>query len=382
MKIPLSIPNLCGNELKYLKECIDTNFVSSVGQFVCDFEKSFAKYLGVKRAVAVVNGTAALHLSLMVAGVGPGDEVLVPNLTFVAPLNAVRYLGANPILIDANPDNFSMCPNALSEFLRMNTHIIDGKCINKTTKKQIKVALPVHVFGMAAELDNLLKICNDYNISLIEDASESLGSKYKGKYTGTFGLTGCFSFNGNKIITSGGGGMIVSDDEQVANRLKHLSTTAKTSALEFTHDEVGYNYRMVNLLAAVGLAQFENLDKFLKIKHQNANRYVQKLEGIKGVEFHANANFNQSNCWFYSLKVNEYFPLSKDDLIHFLIDKGIEVRPIWKLMEDLPMYSQCQKSLGNIARNLYETVINLPCSTNLSISEVDYICETLKRASV
>lgn len=375
--IPLAIPNLCGNELLYLKECIETNFVSSVGPFVSRLEDEFAKYLGVKRAVAVVNGTAALHLSLILCDVTRDDEVLVPNLTFIAPVNAVKYIGAQPILVDSNRETLGMCPIKLEMFLEENTILKDGKCINKATGKVIKAVIPMHTLGVATDIERIVEISNKFYIDVIEDASEALGAKKNEKYIGSFGKIGCFSFNGNKIITSGGGGMLVTNDDKIADKAKHLSTTAKTDPIHFVHDEVGYNYRMVNILAAIGLAQLENLDKFLEIKKRNALLYKEFFDDIPSLNFHLPPQENESNYWFYSVQIkdNKY---SLNHLLENLINKRVHVRPIWELMENIKMYKDCMKTNTDISKDLRNTTINIPCSTNLTDDEIHRVCTAFK----
>lgn len=375
--IPLSIPNLAGNELKYITECIDTNFVSSVGKFVSEFEENFAKFLGVERAVAVVNGTAALHLSMYALGVEAGDAVLVPNLTFVAPVNAVKYLGGVPILIDSEMERLGMDPDSLREFLETKCEIVNSSCIVKETGQRVKAIIPMHTLGVSVDMEPLMELADKYGIHVIEDASESLGAKYKGVFTGGIGKCGCFSFNGNKIMTTGGGGMITTNDNALADKLKHLSTTAKTDGLNFNHDEVGFNYRMVNLLAAVGVAQLEQLPGFLKVKKENAELYSVKLMNSKMFEFYMPPENSESNFWFYSIVLKPEFLDLKGKCIDFLIDKGVVVRPIWKLMEDLPMYNSSLKSSTDNSKNLFSRIINIPCSTNLTVEEVEQVCEAI-----
>ena len=377
-KIPLSIPNLCGNERKYINECINTNFVSSVGPFVSRFEDEFAKYLGVKRAVAVVNGTAALHLALILSDIEMGDEVLVPNLTFVAPLNAVKYVGANPILVDSNWETLGMDPKKLEEFLESNSEMVDGFAINKTTGNKIKAVIPMHTLGICIKMDELLAVTSKYNLRVIEDSSESLGAVYRGKHTGTMGDFGCFSFNGNKIITTGGGGMLVTNNERLADKAKHLSTTAKTNGLHFVHDEVGYNYRMVNILAALGVAQLEMLDSFLNIKRGNFYKYKEKIDKIEGLQLHSPTNDKISNFWFYSVVVEDEFPLTREELLQHLLNNGVDARPIWTLMEDLKMYKGSVKTNQHVSRDIYKKIINIPCSTNLTCDELNKVCDVLE----
>lgn len=375
-KIPLSIPNLAGNELKYLQECVETNFVSSVGPFVNRFEKAIAEFVGVKHAIATVNGTAALHIALILCDVGPTDEVLAPNLTFIAPCNAISYTGAKPIFIDSCWKTMGMDPKKLESFLSANTKIVNGQCINQSTQSIVKAVIPMHTLGNAVEIQEILAVAKKYHLKVIEDSCEALGTRVEGKHVGTFGLFGALSFNGNKVITSGGGGMLLTNDDHFASRARHLTTTAKTDPLEFFHDEVGYNYRLVNPLAAIGLAQLEQLEGLLAIKKTNALLLKERIDQIAGLEICFPTQW-PTNFWFYPLKVAKNFPLRKNELIKFLIEKDIEVRPIWTLMEDLPMFKNLQKGDTSASREIYDSIVCLPCSTNLSTAHIERIFSTL-----
>ena len=378
-KISLSTPNLCGNEWTYIKKCLDDNFVSSAGQFVDEFENQFTKYLGVKNAIAVMNGTSALHMSLLLSGVSQNDEVLVPNLTFVAPLNAVSYLGAHPVLLDSSWDSLGLCPLKLKQFLEKNCSLINGKCFNKKTERFIKAIIPMHTLGTSVDMNPILDLSKKYQLKVVEDASEALGAMYKNKFLGTLGDFGCYSFNGNKIITSGGGGMIVTNNESLAKKAKHISSTAKVSkSLHFVHDEIGYNYRMVNILAALGLAQFENLDYFLNIKRRNAEIYFERLKGSEKFNFFMPPNNLDTNHWFYALILKDDASLNRDKVIDFFIKNGIDVRPLWTLMEDLPMYKGCFKGDLKTSREIRKRVINLPCSTSLKEEDIHHISNIIE----
>ncbi len=377
-KIPLAIPNLQGNELNYLKQCIDENFISSIGPFVNKFEEKFAEFHQTHSAVAVVNGTAALHLALVLCQVGSRDEVLVPNLTFVAPLNAVSYTGATPVLIDSEWKTLGMCPTSLKHFLDSNLEMREGKAFNKNTDRQIKAIIPMHTLGTSVDLDPIMETANSYNLKVIEDASEALGAQYKGRPVGTIGDYGSFSFNGNKIITSGGGGMMLSRDTANSKAAKHLSTTAKTNGITFFHDQVGYNYRMVNLLAAVGLAQFEQLPDFLRTKKKNAEKFKNLLSEVDGAHLYWPKEEKSSNYWFYSLVLSEKLRIKKMDIIHSLISENIDCRPVWTLMEDLPMYGNCPKSACPISREIFDSIISIPCSTSLKEEQIEYIVKKIK----
>jgi perosamine synthetase len=360
--IPLSVPNLSGNEWKYVKECLDTNWVSSVGSYVSLFENKVAEFCGVKKAIATSNGTSALHLSLILVGVKSNDLVILPNITFVAPANAIKYLAANPILIDIDADTWQMDLNLLSTFLESETSIINNKCIHKKSQKKISAILPVHVLGNMCDMEMLMKLSDQYHIPVVEDSTEALGSFYRKKHAGTFGKLGCLSFNGNKIITTGGGGMILCDNEDLAKKAKHLTTQAKATSDEYYHDEVGYNYRLVNILAAMGVAQMEQLQGFLVRKKQITDRYDQFFENIHGA-FPQKINGDVlANHWLYTVKL-----FNQESLRKYLTEKNVEVRPLWVPMNQLPTFkNDLYINTEDISDKLYTTCLSLPCSTGLS----------------
>jgi len=356
--IALHEPVFIGNEKKYLNECIDSTFVSSVGKFVDRFEKEFAEYVGSKFAIAVVNGTAALHIALKIIGVKETDEVITQPLTFVATCNAISYCGASPIFVDVDLDTLGLSPASLKNFLEKNCEIKNNKCINKITKKVIKACVPMHTFGHPVKIDEIKEICDKWHIELVEDAAESLGSLYKGRHTGTFGKVGVFSFNGNKIITSGGGGVIVTDDEELAKRAKHITTTAKIPhPYEYVHDEIGYNYRMPNINAALLVAQMENLDKFLKIKRDLAKKYEEFFSSI-GIEFLKEPQNAKSNYWLNAVKLEN--KAKRDEFLECTNKNGVMTRPVWRLMNKLPMYKNAQKSELKNAEYLEDRIVNIP----------------------
>lgn len=363
--IPLHEPVFEGNENKYVKECIDTGWVSSVGSYVDLFEKKLAEYLGVKRVIVTVNGTSALHLCLVAAGVVRTDEVLVPALTFVATANAVAYTGATPHFCDSSEDNLGICPIKLDEYLgNIADFDSEGRCINKTTGKIIRAIIPMHCFGLAVDMDNLLKVAKKYNITVIEDAAEALGAKYKNRQLGSFGEMSAFSFNGNKIITTGGGGAIATNDEELGARLKHLSTTAKRSKDGFFfHDEVGYNYRMPNINAALGCAQLERLEEYIVIKRNIAEYYKSLFADIEEIGFISESVESRSNYWLCSIKVKKTDELNS--LIEASNKAGIMTRPLWDLMHNLPMFINCPRADLSRAEKLNKQVISLPSSVNL-----------------
>lgn len=375
--IPLSEPEISGNEWKYIKDCLDTGWVSSVGKYVTQFEDMVADYVGSSYAVAVVNGTSALHVSLIACGIKPDDEVIVPSLTFIAPVNAVRYCGAEPVFMDCSEDDLCMDVQKVSDFIEKECVLkTDGYTYNKISGKRIKAIIPVHIFGHPVDMDKLLEVCNRNNIVIIEDATESLGSQYKGRMTGSFGKTGCFSFNGNKLITTGGGGMVVTDDIGLGEKIRHLTTQAKKDPFEYDHDEVGYNYRLTNIQAAMGVAQMERLEEFIAVKRKNAAVYRELLSDIKDVEILWEKPWATSNFWFYTLKIS---PEDKKKLMDFLNSKGIQVRPIWKLIPTLPMYKECQTYSIFNAVKWYDSCINIPASIALKEDEISYISETINQ---
>lgn len=361
--IPLHEPRFIGNEKKYLNDCIDSTFVSSVGKYVDTFEKEFAKTVGSKYAIATVNGTAALHVGLILADVKSDDEVITQPLTFIATCNAISYCGAKPVFVDVDLDTMGMSPDSLKDFLKANCEVKDNQCINKTTGKTIKACVPMHTFGHPCKIDEIEQICDEWHISLVEDSAESLGSYYKNKHTGTFGKVGAFSFNGNKIITSGGGGVIVTDDEALAKRAKHITTTAKIPhSYEYVHDEIGYNYRLPNINAALLVAQLESLDGFLKSKKELADMYKEFFADLD-ISFIKEPKDSQSNYWLQAvlLKDNQ----QRDEFLEFTNKNGVMTRPIWRLMNELEMFVECQAASLDNAKYLEERVVNIPSSVRV-----------------
>ena len=361
--IPLHEPRFVGNEKKYINECIDTTFVSSVGRYVDLFEEEIASYTGAKYAVATSNGTSALHISLLLADIQQSDEVITQSLTFVATCNAISYCRAKPIFIDVDKDTMGMSPSALQSFLEKNTTIKNNKCINNFTGNAIKACVPMHTFGYPCRVDEIKEICDEYNIFLIEDAAESVGSFYKNKHTGNFGQLGVMSFNGNKIITAGGGGCIITSDQAFAKRAKHLTTTAKVPhKWEFNHDMVGYNYRMPNINAALLVAQLENLSKFLKSKRELANSYEKFFKNKNCTFFQEPAN-SISNYWLNTLILKD--KKQRDQFLDETNSRGIMTRPIWTLMHRLPMFKNSQCDALDNSKWLDDRVVNIPSSVVL-----------------
>ncbi|HWZ21750.1 MAG TPA: LegC family aminotransferase [Cytophagaceae bacterium] len=358
--IPLHEPKFAGNEKKYLNDCIDSGFVSSVGEYVTKFEIELANYTGAKRAVVIVNGTEALHLALVVLSIGLGDEVITQPLTFIATVNAITYSGATPVFVDVDKTTMGMSPSSLHKFLIDNSEMKNGKCYNKTTGRQIKACIPMHTFGHPSRIDEIAEICNIYKIALIEDAAESIGSKYKGISTGRFGVMGTLSFNGNKIITSGGGGAILTDNEELADKAKHLSTQAKIPhTWEYNHDHIGFNFRMPNINAALGLAQLENIDNFISDKRKLALIYKTFFEE-KGIEFFEEPTDAFSNYWLNAIILKDRN--ERDSFLKYTNENGIMTRPIWNLINKTTMFAsnQCTSLLN--AEWLEDKVVNIPSS--------------------
>jgi perosamine synthetase len=359
-QISLHEPKFFGNEKKYLNQCIDSTFVSSVGKFVNKLEKKIAKYTGSKYAIATTNGTSALHISMILAGVEQNDEVITQPLNFVASCNAISYCKAKPIFIDVDRDTMGLSPHALKKFLENNTIIKNKKCINKKTKKIIKACIPMHSFGHACRIDLIKRLLKKYYIFLIEDSAESLGSFYKNKHTGTFGELGILSFNGNKIITAGGGGCIITNNKFLAKKAKHLTTTAKTHhKWDFNHDSIGFNYRMPNLNAALLLAQLENLNSFLKNKRRLAKKYETFFQE-NNCNFFKEPKNSKSNYWLNSIILKN--KKIRNKFLEETNAKSIMTRPIWILMNNLPMFKNAQCDELKNSRWLFERVVNIPSS--------------------
>ena len=361
---PLAVPVFAGNEKKYLEECIDTTFVSSVGKFVDRFENDMAVYAGCKKAVVCVSGTNALHMSMMLVGVERDDEVLTQALTFIATCNAISYIGAHPVFIDVDKTTMGLSPDALKEWLVKNAEIKNGQCYNKNTGRRVKACVPMHTFGHPVRIEEIANLCEEYHIELVEDAAESIGSLYKGKHTGTFGKVGAISFNGNKTITTGGGGMMLFNDEELAAHAKHLTTQAKVPhRWEFRHDYVGYNYRMPNINAALGCAQLENLDKFIESKRQLALEYGEYFKYVADIQFFTEPEDSFSNYWLQAVILKD-----KDAQQEFLQqtnDNGVMTRPIWELMNRLPMFEHCENDGLKNTIWFADRVVNIPSSVRL-----------------
>lgn len=359
-------PSFEGNEWKYVKDCIDTGWVSSAGKFVDRFELQLAEYTGAKRAVAVVNGTAALHVSLLLAGVEPGDEVIIPSLTFVATANAVTYCGGIPHFADCEERTLGMDPEKLRAYLRESVEIRDRRSRNRRTGRIISAVVPMHTFGHPVDLDPLAEVCSEFGIALVEDAAEALGSLYQGRHVGNHGVLSALSFNGNKIITTGGGGAILTNDASLADRAKHITTTAKLPhRWEFFHDSIGYNYRMPNINAALGCAQLEQLDGFLSKKRGIAERYRAAFETIPEVRWLPEPTFAHSNYWLNVILLEEPSVQLRDALLSTTNDAGIMVRPAWVPMHRLPIYKTSPSMNLHVTEDLERRLVNLPSSSSL-----------------
>ncbi|MCD3193985.1 LegC family aminotransferase [Clostridium botulinum C] len=362
--IPLCIPDIRGNEWKYVKECIDTNWVSSVGSYVNLFEEKFAEYLSAHSAVVTINGTAAIELALLTLGIGLEDEVIVPSMTFISPVNTVKYVGATPVFCDVCRDTFVMDASKIEELITPKT----------------KAIIPVHIYGHPVDMDKVMELAKKYNLYVIEDATEALGSKYKGKSVGTIGDIGAFSFNGNKLITTGAGGMLVTNSEEYGSRAKFLSTQTKVvlDNKAFYHPEVGYNFRMPNLLAAFGVAQLENIDEYLKIKKENADYYNKLLKDVKGITLPIEKEWAKNCYWLYSILVEDDFKVTRDELIKILSENGIESRPFFMPVHDMPPYVDCLHGSMDVTNEISAKGINIPSSVSLTKENIEFICSVIK----
>lgn len=376
--IPLSIPQLAGNEWKYVKDCLDTGWISSAGSYVSQFEQLVADYAGVKYGVACMNGTVGLHIAQILSGVTSEDHVIAPNITFIATLNAIKYTGASPILIDVDTQSWQMDLELLESFLQENVVFkeVEGKIysFNKETNKRIKAIMPVHVLGNIGDMEQLQELAASYHIDIIEDSTEALGSLYKGKHAGSFGTFGVFSFNGNKIISTGGGGVIVTNDEALAQKAKHLTTQAKVSAMEYLHDEVGYNYRLVNVLAAIGVAQMEQFPILLENKKRMDSYYRSELSGIGDIEFQMVLPCVEANCWLFTFKT-KYMR----ELLDYLNSNGVQSRPFWVPMNQLEMFkNDLYVTENNNSNEIYQTSISIPSSAGITKEEMATVVKTIK----
>ncbi len=381
--IPLSVPEISGNEWRYVKECLDTGWVSSVGSYVDQFEQMVAKKAGTKYAVATVNGTSALHIALLVAGVLPDDEVLVSTLTFIAPANAIRYVGAWPVFIDAEPDYWQMNADRVVEFLERGCRWSDGTLYNLRTGRRVSAILPVHVLGHPVDLDPILAVAQKFGLKVIEDSTEGLGATYKGRHLGSLGDFGCFSFNGNKIITTGGGGMLVTDSEEFARKAKYLTTQAKDDPIEYIHGEIGFNYRLTNILAAVGCAQMERLDDYVSKKRTIAARYSDSLQHLRGIDPMKVAPWAESTFWMYTILIDENeFRVDSRQMMRELQELRIQSRPLWQPIHRSPAHAANDTVDLPVSERLVRQGLSLPCSVGLSEGDQDRVIDALLKAVV
>lgn len=365
--IPLCVPEILGNEWEYVKDCLDTNWVSSAGSYVDKFENNFTSFVGVKKAVVTVNGTAALELALRTLGIRNGDEVIVPSLTFISPVNTIKYVGAEPVFVDVCRD----------------TYVMDAEKVEELITPKTKAILPVHIYGYPVDMDKIMDIASKHNLYVIEDATESLGSLYKTKPTGTIGHIGCFSFNGNKLITTGAGGMLITDDEKLGERAKFLSTQTKEvlDNKAFYHPEIGYNFRMPNLLAAMGCAQLENIEDYIKAKKEHAKLYNELLKNVKGITIPIEKDWADNVYWLYSILVEDDYAISRDQLIESLSNNAIESRPFFMPVNNMPPYKNCKCGNMSVTEELSCKGVNLPSSVGLKEEEIKLICEIIKTYS-
>lgn len=362
--VPLHAPLFIGNEKKYLDECIDTTFVSSVGKFVDRFEEEIAAYTGAKKAVVCVSGTNALHMAMMLVGVQRDDEVLTQALTFIATCNAISYIGAHPVFIDVDMETLGLSPKAVQTWLEKNAELKNNICYNKKTGRRVKACVPMHTFGHPVKIDELVQICNEWHIDLVEDAAESIGSLYKGQHTGTFGKVGAISFNGNKTITTGGGGMLLFQDEELGKLAKHLTTQAKVPhRWAFVHDHIGYNYRMPNINAALGCAQLENLDRYIENKRETAQIYTDFFKNIPDITFFTEPEDCRSNYWLNVIILKD--KIAQQEFLEYTNNHGVMTRPVWELMNRLDMFKHCESDGLKNTEWLADRIVNIPSSVRL-----------------
>lgn len=362
--VPLHAPLFIGNEKKYLEECIDTTFVSSVGKFVDRFEADMAAYTGARKAVVCVSGTNALHMAMMLVGVERDDEVLTQALTFIATCNAISYIGAHPVFIDVDMDTLGLSSKAVKDWLVKNAEVKNGVCYNKHTGRRVKACVPMHTFGHPVKIDELVSVCEEWHLELVEDAAESIGSLYKGRHTGTFGKVGAISFNGNKTITTGGGGMLLFQDEELGKLAKHLTTQAKVPhRWAFVHDHIGYNYRMPNINAALGCAQLENIDRYVASKRETAAIYADFFKNIPDITFFTEPADCRSNYWLNVVMLKD--KTAQQEFLEYTNDHGVMTRPVWELMNRLEMFKHCETDGLKNTQWLADRIVNIPSSVRL-----------------
>ncbi len=379
--IPLCVPDVSGNEWQYVKECLDTAWVSSVGAYVDRFEQQLAQRVGSDHAVATVNGTAALHTALLVAGVQPDDEVLISTLSFIAPANAIRYAGAWPVFIDAEEHFWQMDPQCVTDFLENQCETVNGVLRNRVTQRRISAIIPVHILGHPVDLQPIIELARRFDLVLIEDATEGLGGSYADQALGTIGDIGCYSFNGNKMITTGGGGMLVTNRADWAEKARYLTTQAKDDPVEYVHGDVGFNYRLTNIQAAMGCAQLEQLDTYLQKKQTIAEFYGERLSRIDGVTPMPVPSRGNSAWWLYTILIDsELFGTGRKELLDFFAAQQVQVRPLWQPLHCSPVYRDCQVVRGSIAESLNQQALSLPSSVGLRQNQQERIIELIASA--
>ena len=376
--IPLSVPKIEGNESKYVLDCLNTGWISSAGSYVNKFENMVAKYAGAKYGVACMNGTVGLHIAQVLLDITKDDHVIAPNITFIATLNAIKYTGAQPILIDVDINNWQMDLGLLEQYLEQNTEFKTTKsgtyCFDTTTNKRVRAIMPVHVLGNIGNMDRLLSISKKYHLDIIEDSTEALGATFKNKHAGTFGKIGVFSFNGNKIISTGGGGVIVTDDQAIAKKARHLTTQAKISAMDYIHDEIGYNYRLVNVLAAIGVAQMETFNATLQSKASMDRFYRKHLNNVGDIKFQQIPEGTHPNGWLFTFRTSKM-----RQLLAYLNSNGVQARPFWMPMNQLEMFKKdIYITNANVSATVYDTSISIPSSTGITNKQLQTVVETIK----
>jgi aminotransferase in exopolysaccharide biosynthesis len=376
--IPLSIPHLNGNEWKYVQDCLNTGWISSAGSYVTQFEEMVAEYAGAKYGIACMNGTAGLHMAQVLLGVTANDHVIAPNITFIATLNAIKYTGADPILIDVDAANWQLDLNLLEKYLLEQTKPEETDQgiyrFDTTTGKRVRAIMPVHVLGNIGQMDRMLEIAEKYHLDIIEDSTEALGSTFNKKHAGTFGKIGVFSFNGNKIISTGGGGVIVTDDEALAKKAKHLTTQAKVDKIDYIHDEIGFNYRLVNVLAAIGVAQMEKFPELLKQKKVMDAFYRENLKDIGDIQFQEILDGTDPNCWLFTFSTSRM-----RELLHYLNSNGVQSRPFWMPMNQLEMFKDdIYVTANDVSANVYANSISIPSSAGITKEQLEKVVETIK----
>lgn len=379
--IPLCVPEIAGNEWAYVKECLDTGWVSSVGAYVNRFEEALAHATGTPHAVAVVNGTAAIHVSLLAAGVEAGDEVLVSTLTFIAPANAIRYLGAHPVFIDAEPAYWQMDAAAVRRFLEHECERRGDALIDRATGRRVKAIVPVDVLGHPVDIEPILELARAYGLAVVEDATESLGTRYHDAPCGSRAAVACLSFNGNKLITTGGGGAVVTADSSIAERIRYLTTQAKDDPVEYVHGAVGFNYRLTNIAAALGVAQLERLEEYVAIKRANAARYAERLRDVPGITLMPEAPYAFATYWLYTILVDEAaFGRSSRELLAFLAERNIQARPLWQPMHRSPAHRGERFGGGDVADRLCRDALSLPSSIGLTEEQLETVASAVLAA--